>query len=154
MELASILYMWNINHEATVTALFRLNHETLRTAFMTREVIARTLSPIPFIQLALPRPGFELSPLTICDYQDNSPVCMPLHSATLSVDVFSHLSEWFVGWTNSPSTTVFLLVGIIDTLPQSLRFAVTDNFYMRWIQPESWKPSVESRGWDETALSL
>ena len=70
-----------------------------------------------------------------CDYLDNSPVCMPLHSATLSVDVISHLSEWLVGWTSSPSTRVFPLVGIIDTLPQSLGFAVTDNFYMRWIQP-------------------
>ena len=65
-----------------------------------------------------------------CDYLDNNPVCMPLHSVTLSVDVISHLSEWLVGWTSSPSTRVFPLVGIIDTLPQSLRHVVTADTIM------------------------
>ena len=36
-----MLQVVSIDHEATVTALFHLNHETRRTAFMTREVIAR-----------------------------------------------------------------------------------------------------------------
>ena len=70
-----------------VTALFHSCQRNLRTNFVTRWVISRGLRSIPFVQLALPRPGFELSPLTVRLDWNQLFVCMDVFAVTVSVDV-------------------------------------------------------------------